>query len=203
MSQNILPVDLSSKTVGNSGDVQLPTVTSNKGYTLLLFNESGSGLSIQFLGSKDNHILPAGAWRKYVPNPGEEAFTWTVLYILPGAPVTQLFGTLYMPGEAVPDTGVLGNSPIGIGGTVATSSVQTLSNEGNAANTEIIDIGTSTLAKLIDIFNDHFIWSVQQAGVAHQVNNRHWHVYTCQTHRYIQRSFYMVGTTSWCGTSGT
>ena len=49
------------------------------------------------------------------------------------------------------------------------SSVVTLSNEGGAVGTEVIDIGTVNNSKLVDIFNDHFIWKVEQAGVAHQV----------------------------------
>lgn len=54
---------------------------------------------------------------------------------------------------------------------VATSTVGTsiLSNEGNPTNTEVIDIGTNSISRLVDIFNDHFLWSVQQSGVAHQV----------------------------------
>jgi hypothetical protein len=49
------------------------------------------------------------------------------------------------------------------------SSVITLSNEGGAVGTEVIDIGTAANNKLVDIFNNHFTWSVEQAGVAHTV----------------------------------
>jgi hypothetical protein len=45
----------------------------------------------------------------------------------------------------------------------------TLSNEAAGSGTEIIDIGIVGNTKMLDIFNDHFIWQVIQAGVAHQV----------------------------------
>lgn len=51
------------------------------------------------------------------------------------------------------------------------SSVNTLSNENNAVGTLVIDIGPTPAAlnNMINIWNDHFIWSVVQSGVAHQV----------------------------------
>jgi hypothetical protein len=51
----------------------------------------------------------------------------------------------------------------------AVSVGSSLSNEGSADGTEVIDIGTESNNKLLDIFNDHFSWSVEQTDVAHQV----------------------------------
>ncbi len=169
MGTSIIPIDLSTAVVGSTGDINIPTVTSEEGYHLLLFNESGCGLKLRFYESGDTDNIPAGGWRKYPLIPGEDTITWTVIYTLPNAPVSLLIGTIYKPGEKVPDVGTLGNSPISIGGTVNTSSVQTLSNETSVLGTKIIDIGTLTIGDLLDIFNDHFLWKVQQAGVAHQV----------------------------------
>jgi len=169
MSQAIPQTDMSNLTVGATGNINMPSVTSDKGYTLILFNESGCGLKIQFLTSGDSDNVPAGAWRTYTLSAAEERITWTVIYVLPGAPVSLLLGTIYLPGEKVPAIGTLGNSPIGIGGSVSTSGVQTLSNESSVLGSKVIDIGTLTIGDLLDIFNDHFLWKVQQSGVAHQV----------------------------------
>ncbi len=57
-----------------------------------------------------------------------------------------------------------------IGNNVPVStSTNAVTAEGAAINTEVIDIGPVGNLKVIDIFNDHFIWSVVQAGVAHQI----------------------------------
>jgi hypothetical protein len=56
-----------------------------------------------------------------------------------------------------------------IGNTVSTTSVNTLTNEGNSVGTEIIDTGTPSNSRLMDFFNDHFVWSVEQSTVKHQV----------------------------------
>ena len=169
MGTAILPIDLSTAIVGTTGNINIPTVTSEEGYHFLLFNESGCGLKLQFLDSGDTDSVPAGAWRKYPLAPGEERVTWSVVYILPNAPVSLILGTLYRPDEEVPDVGILGNSPISIGGSVSTTNINALSNETSVLGTKIIDIGTLTIGDLLDIFNDHFLWQVQQSGVAHQV----------------------------------
>lgn len=57
-----------------------------------------------------------------------------------------------------------------VGNTVSTNLLSNvLSNEVSTTGSEIIDVGTPTNPRLIDIFNSHFVWSVEQAGVAHQV----------------------------------
>ncbi len=141
MGTTIIPVDLSTATVGTTGDINIPTVTSGEGYHLLLFNESGCGLKLRFLQSDDTDNIPAGGWRKYPLIPGETTVTWTVIYVLPNAPVSLLIGTTYKPGEEVPDIGTLGNSPIAIGGTVNTvgGTASSIQNDGNAAGTRIME----------------------------------------------------------------
>ena len=58
-----------------------------------------------------------------------------------------------------------------VGNTVSTttSGTNTLTNEGNPIPTEVMDVGTPSNAKLVDVFNDHFVWSIEQATVKHQV----------------------------------
>lgn len=76
--------------------------------------------------------------------------------------------TVYFVNESVPP----GTFPVAIPTQIVTatvSGVQTLSNETSTLGAEIIDIGQGSNTRMVDIFNDHFIWSVIQAGVAHQV----------------------------------
>lgn len=68
---------------------------------------------------------------------------FTVAYALPSPPVTQLFTIYYHPGESVSDIASLGNSPIGIGGTVNTSTVNELINTGQGPGTAIINVQPS------------------------------------------------------------
>lgn len=182
MSIPLPTVNLANVNVGQSGVVSLANVGISAGGVsanpadiknagiLHIFNESGSGLLIQFQTEGSAFRLPAGGWTDKPIHAGEQGLQWTVLYNLPNPPVTLLFVDYYYPGEPLPKVPVLGNSPIGIGGTVTTSSVQTLSNEGNAAQTLVIDIGQTGNTLLITINSDgSFSWSVLQSGVAHQV----------------------------------
>lgn len=61
---------------------------------------------------------------------------------------------------------------VNIGGTVNTSSINALSNEGGPANVLVIDIGDAAFSQLLTIFSDgHSTWSVDQSGTKHQVLN--------------------------------
>jgi hypothetical protein len=77
----------------------------------------------------------------------------------------------YLPGEIASPQAQPMTFLSNVGNTVNTNTMgtNTLSNEGNPINTEVIDIGTPTNSKLVDIFNDHFTWSVEQSSVKHQV----------------------------------
>lgn len=171
MSIRLPSVDLSTASVGTSGLVHLPEPKVQVGELahLRLYNESGCGVSIAF-SNGHTEAIPAGAWPMFEIEPEVQTYTWTVTYVLPNAAVAILEGVYYFPNEGVPPTPALGNSPIGITGGVTTSSVQTLSNEGNASNTLVIDMGDTGNANLFTLYTDgHSIWKVDQSGVLHQV----------------------------------
>ncbi len=172
--------NLSGATVGQTGKLDftqnVPAYSSAHLYQqgqfahIQFFNDSGAGLLIQFLPSTNSDILPAGAWRSIVVEPDDTSFAWTVLYTLPNPPVSLLLPVYYLPGEVVPDIGQLGNSPVGIGGNVTTSSIQTLSNEGSASGLLVIDMGDTANNQILTFFNDgHCTWAVDQSGTKHQV----------------------------------
>ena len=148
---------------------QNPLSQDNKAH-IALFNESGCGLSYVINASGHGEFLPAGAWVTTDLEPDDSNIEFTVTYTLPNPPVSQLNGVYYTPGELRPPSYALGNSPIGIGGSVQTSSVQTLSQEGQASGLLTIDIGDTGFSQLIAIFNDgHGIWAIDQSGTKHQV----------------------------------
>lgn len=177
MSIALPSVSLASVSVGQTGIVDLKNtgVDANPSRIgtpahLMIYNESGVGLIISFLVGQASFHLPAGGWLPVVLQPGESQVKWAVEYVLNvvgGAPVSQLLVTYYAPNEPMPPVPQLGNSPIG--GSVGTSSIQSLSNEGNPANQLVIDIGDAALAQLWQIFTDHFSISVDQSGTSHTV----------------------------------
>lgn len=175
MSSQLPPLDLTNQPVGFQGLISFnqflkfnPAMQSQAA-NLWLFNESGAGLNVVFQQSGNAHYLPAGAWGYYALAPNDGQVQVTITYLLPNPPVSQLNAVYYAPGEPLPQSFTLGNSPIGIGGTVNTSSVQTLSNEGSPPTPIlIIDIGNTGLQQLLTIYNDgSFSWSIDVGGVAH------------------------------------
>lgn len=180
MSIPLPTVNLTGVSVNQSGTVSFgnigvsaggvssnPANTKGAG-TILIYNESGSGLMITFQTSQSGFYLPAGGWQPIPIKAGETGYVWTVIYNLPNPPVTLLLTTYYFPGEPIPNQPTLGNSPIGIGGTISTSSVQTLSNETNSSQTLVIDIGQVGHTQLITINSDgSFLWQILVAGTAH------------------------------------
>lgn len=131
--------------------------------TLYDMQVSGYGFeSTDWIPAGTEYMLDAGIYNS--GNISFEAFNNALINNPAPGPVLL---TEYISGENVP----AGHWPVSIPQTsvqtVTTSS--TLSNESQPAGTEIIDIGTPGNLKAIDIFNDHFIWSVIQSGVAHQV----------------------------------
>lgn len=176
MSISLPTVNLTGLAVGATGNVTFPAIAAvaRPGHPqevphLQIFNDSGHGLQVTTKVGGSKFSLPAGAWRTIAIKPNETEIDFVVVYVLPSPPVDLLLVDLYLQGETPPDSGTLGNSPVGIGGTVATSSSSTLSNEGNATNTLVIDAGPTTPGQVLSIFNDHFVWSVVQTAVAHQV----------------------------------
>lgn len=130
MSIRLADVNLSGIAIGMSGTIKLPTPgminPNNQGDPghILLFNESGSGVDIDF-SDGDSSTLPAGAWTIYSVGPTVSYIKWFVSYNLPNPPVTLLKSVYFYPGEEIPKTITLGNSPIGIGGTISVASGQT------------------------------------------------------------------------------
>lgn len=161
MSVGLAAVDLTAVAAGATGVLNWTGLIQRGGSVgvrsgkahLRLFNESGVGLQIRFDSGRED-VVPAGAWPLYEIG-AEQALVWTALYILPGAPHSAVYGVLYEPGETVPATPVLGNSPIGIGGTVATTTGQSLQNNGAAPGASIIEATPSDqAASSITLNND-------------------------------------------------
>lgn len=172
MSSKLKALDLSGAVVGTTGMIDFTNFVKFQANNmrekahLWLFNESSDGIDVLFKNSNNSHFLPAGGWGTFEIEPNDSQVQITVTYVIPTPPVSLVQGIYYMPGEKVPQNFTLGNSAIG-GGTTTVGS--TLTNETATVGTEIIDIGTVANQKLLDIFNDHFLWKVEQAGVAHQV----------------------------------
>lgn len=173
MSTLVAAVNMASIAVGQSGKIDLTQVLSQAPAwkanppTLQIYNESGVTVSFNSDNGAIQQVIPAGAWPQFQLPPGINNFTWTALSVIPKAPVTTFYAIYYAPNEQVPPTPQLGNSPIS--GSTTTSSIQTLSNEGNPAGQLVIDIGDSTLTQLVEFFTDHFILQVDKAGIAHYV----------------------------------
>ena len=143
MSVNVPAADLSAATTGTTGTLSWPTLVQTgapvgvrQGRPVLrLFNESGCGLAYTI--GADGARLPAGGWVD-IELSGQTSLDYLVEYVLPGQPVSLLLGTIYEAGEKIPALPQLGNSPIGIGGSVATSGVggtDHILNTGNAPGT--------------------------------------------------------------------
>lgn len=175
MSSNLKVVDTTGAVVGQVFKADFPSYQNVDPGTkepahIRIYNESGVGLNAIFNASARQEFIPAGAWPVFELMPNDASIQFTVTYVLPSPPVNSINIVYYAPYETVPETPQLGNSPIGIGGSVNTSNVQTLSNEGSAAGLLIIDTGDATFSQVYTLFNDgHCVWSVDQAGTKHQV----------------------------------
>lgn len=175
MSANLPVADLTGAAIGT--DVQIDFTpylkfdpSNMEPAHLLVFNESGCGVQLTMKQSGDGQYLPAGGWTSFEIKPNDSLLTGVVTYALPNPPVSLLHAVYFGPGETLPASYTLGNSPIGIGGTVQTSSVQTLSNEGAAGGALVVDMGDTSLSQLVLLYNDgHAVWAVDQSGIRHQV----------------------------------
>ncbi len=146
MSIPVSTLDTTSLTTGQTGTISLKNVGMSAAPAnyqtppnIQFYNESGVGFLITFQQGGNSFFLPAGAWNTVPLTPGESGINWTVKYVLQNQPVAQLITVYFFPGENVPSVGTLGNSPLAISGAVQTTSVQTLQNDGNPANTQIIE----------------------------------------------------------------
>lgn len=165
-----------SKTAGQSASPRFygpGTIQGATGHAahLQLYNESGCGLTIQFQSKGDQIFLPAGGWLPAELDPTCTSFTWTVVYILPNAPVTILVPVYYFSYETPPQVPILGNSPVGIGGSVSTTNIQSLTNDGNPAPTSIIEsTPTGQGSSSFSLNNDGSgFWQVLSANILRTV----------------------------------
>ncbi len=176
MSSKLKPLDLTGAIVGTFGKIDFnqfvkfnPVPGLPKAH-IWLYNESGCGLDLVFQASGNAHYLPAGGWGTFDLEPNDGSVQATVTYTLPNPPVSTLNAIYYAPNEVVPPAFTLGNSPIGIGGSVNTTGVQTLSNEGTGSGLLVMDMGDTTFSQIVTFYNDgHCTWAVDQSGVSHQV----------------------------------
>ena len=137
---------------------------------LRYYNDSCMGWIGTMMTEGHQFYAAQGAWGTITIAPGETGLTMKMTSQMQPIPsVCVAAFVYYASGEQLDDIGTHGNTPQNIGGNVNVASANTLSNEGNSTGTEVIDIGPTGNARTIDIFNDHFTWSVVQSGVPHTV----------------------------------
>lgn len=138
----------------------------------LLTNQSNVNLTLTF-ADKTTAYAPAWQITPFVIPTTNPVVNWSQQTTLAGttSPISQCTVTCFLPNEDF-----LGTYPVSIQHTAyvpntvsASAVVNSLSNENGAINTEVIDVGTSNNNKLLDLFNDHFVWGVEQSLVRHQV----------------------------------
>ena len=182
MSTSLAPVNVANTVVGATFTIDFtPFVKVNTAQAfgrrqgpvehahLQLYNDSHVGFSWVANASGKGGYIPAGGWQTIQVDQNDSQVILTVTYVLSNPQVTLVMPTYFAPGEEVPAQPTLGNSPIGIGGNVATTNISSLSNEGAASNTLVIDMGDSGFSQLLTMYNDgHCLWQVDQSGVKHQ-----------------------------------
>lgn len=175
MSINLPKVDLTNAIVGTSFTVSLQDagipqdfVNSRLPIYIRFFNDSCIGLNATTQKYGKQFYIPQGGWPTVSMRADETGINFVATsQMLPVPSICFLQPVYYGPGEALDDIGQHGNTPTNLGGSGL--STNTLSNEGNPINTLVFDAGPTGNTQMIQIFNDHFVWSVVQAGVAHQV----------------------------------
>lgn len=166
-----MPLPLAPITLvpGQSQPIQLQNLGSIQ--AIKLSNGSPFNVTYSGFGRQGSDILVAGTediLYADVNNSGSLTLYPSNDYGVSGNGIANI--TIYFAGESLPSD--KGHYPVTI--PVQTvqakvAAVQTLSNEGQAAGTLVIDYGPSGNNQVGAFYNDHFILSVVQAGVAHQV----------------------------------
>lgn len=135
MSIQVANIPMANAVIGSSGkiswtaQVRPPTIHEQMQpqklltATLVVFNDSGCWLTCLFPISKETFTIPAGAWRKLYPPPGEVELDYTISARANGVATPTLFADYYAPGEPVDDLGVLGNSAVGVSAPIATQNI--------------------------------------------------------------------------------
>lgn len=175
MSINLPKVDLTNANVGDTFSISLANVGIPQDFVnsklpihIRFFNDSCIGLNAVTQKSGKQFYIPQGGWPTVQLRADETGINFVCSsQMLPVPSICFLQPVYYGSGEMLDDVGIHGNTPTNLGGSGV--STNTVSNEGNPINTLFIDGGPIGLPQMIQIFNDHFIWSVVQAGVAHQV----------------------------------
>lgn len=140
MSIPLKNINLSSAVVGQTFVIDLTPIGQSAGAVssdpstlkykahLGIHNESGCSIQLSFDVGSSGKNIPAGAWRPISLEPGTSKVLLNVQSIMPNAPISIFFSEYYFPGEPVDDMGKLGNSPIGVTGSVTTtvSALQTI-----------------------------------------------------------------------------
>ena len=174
MSSNIPGIDISTAIVGSMYKMDFAQFVnvdpgSNEPSHIRVYNDSGCLLNASFIASGRQEFIPAGGWIVFSLKFQDTQIEFTVLSIIPNALVSIISAVYYEPYEDVPMIQV-GNAPVAISGTVKTSAIQTLSNEGGASTGLIIDIGDVTISQLFTIYaGGQCVWDVDQSGVSHRV----------------------------------
>lgn len=168
MSIQVANKDLSGAVIGTKGAIplgQIPPLPLQSqmapkqalAATLMIYNESGCGLTCTFPVSQEVFTVPAGGWKQITVPPNETELDYLVVYVLPNAPVTLLLADLYLPGEALDHIGILGNSPIGLSqGTVQTSITQVIQDGQPAGQTLVEATPTGGIQKVLMDTNGNF-----------------------------------------------
>jgi|SRR5271166_375818 len=166
MPTRLAAISLVGATVGTPGIIDwrqntgggylAPTYkqTKNQQYAHLRFhNESGCGLDLTIPNNTDSDYMPAGGWGIITLDDDVQYINFVVSSVIPGATIAVLKCVYYPANDqtSAPFQMVLGNSPVGVGSNVVQSN--TLSNEGNAPGTQVVDVGTNVTADLMTMDN--------------------------------------------------
>lgn len=154
MSQQVAAINLSAAVIGTTGAISWqsaavpPTIRQQMlpqqtGAALLVWNDSGCILRCVYPTTLESFTLTAGAWRELHPPAGEIVINYTVTAIFPNATVSFLLADYFAPGEPVDAVGTLGNSPIGLSGSLPTSVTQVI-NDVNPAVGVVLEAKPTT-----------------------------------------------------------
>jgi len=152
MSSNLTPADLTAAVAGFKGSIDwtpvrvLSSALAGSEYAhLQLFNDTGCGLDCA-IGPRGFHLPPGGWITDGIELlPTDYKMTFEVTEVIAGQVINFVRATYFAPGEKIHGVS-LGNSPIGISGSVNTTNIQTLTNDGNAAGTLVYETTPSDQA---------------------------------------------------------
>lgn len=181
MSIQVANINLSAAVVGTAGSIPIgqstppPTLaqqmrpTAEAGPTLMVWNESGCGLTCTFPLTRETFTIPAGQWRQLSVPPAETQLLYQVIYVLPNAPVSLLLADLYVPGEQLDGMGALGNSPVNGGATVTFP--DRIVDPSDNVGIQVLDLGAgvTVLLRPTAINRGFRIQTIDGAAITHTV----------------------------------